>query len=172
MVVGNDKLDPKSFCRQRLFNACDPIVDCNDQFRTVTCQLFDGTVVKSVTFFQSVWHIIVGVRVEQHEASHQDGGRCHTVGVIVTIDGDLFARLDRIVNQLRCLFNTGQLTGVSQVHQVCRQEIFGIRDIGDTTMNQKFSDDAGDARRSFQLLDGLMVARAYSPPLAHVTPFT
>ena len=171
-MVGDDQLDPQPFCGRGLFETRDAVVHGDEQLCAISRQLFQCGVVESVALIQSVGDVVVCVCFEEREATHQDRGGRHSVCIVVAIDGNLLASLDRGEDSRCRLGDAGKLARRTQIHQVGVKKTISLIGRIDAAVHEQFGNHTRDACGAFHLLRELLVAGTNAPLLAHGIPST
>ncbi len=128
-MVGYDDLRPQVASHLHLPAGRDPAVDRNDQPRPAGDDLADGLFVEAVTLLEAVGDVVVDVRISHPQDPPQDGCAGDAVDVVVAVDDDLAALLDRLADQVGGPLGAVEGLGRQQVAELGVEEGPGLFDV-------------------------------------------
>ena len=167
VVIGDDQFEAEFAGPGGLGHARDPAIDRDDEARALRGERLEGCGVQAVALLQPIGHVPRGLCVERIEASHEDRGGAHAVGVVITVDDDLPAGPGGGEDPIGGVGHARQRLGIAEIGERAREERLHGGCIGDAAGGEQGGHDARHAGRPFERRNGRAVVGADVPAFGH-----
>ena len=172
VVVGDDQFQaqfPRPCC---LLHTGDAAVHRDHDLGTPGRERFERLGVEAIALLEPVRHIPARLCVNRLEATHQDRGGAHAVGVVVAVDHDRPAGPCGGQQSVGRGRDARQEVGIAEVGHRAAEKRSYRRGIGQSACRQQSRGDRGDAGRPLDRLHQYPVVRQDPPTFRHgSTPF-